>query len=89
MYVPLTGVGPCVPRWTCLSCGPSCPLISVQSIDQTDNATLSAGAQVATDNGYDSIRCAPAVNTARRTKVLAGALRIECVELSRTGIYGD
>jgi hypothetical protein len=42
-----------------------------------------------TDNVYDSIRCAPAVNTARRTKVLAGALRIECVELSRTGIYGD
>jgi hypothetical protein len=24
-----------------------------------------------------------------RTKLLAGALRIECVELSRTGIYGD
>ena len=24
-----------------------------------------------------------------RTKVVAGAWRIECVELSRTGIYGD
>jgi hypothetical protein len=24
-----------------------------------------------------------------RTNVLAGALRIECVELSRTAIYGD
>jgi hypothetical protein len=41
------------------------------------------------DNVKDSIRSAPAVNSrTEATKLRAGALWIECVELSRTVIYG-